>query len=191
MILLTPIEKSCAECNRSFMAVRRTQMYCGRKCQKCIAHPRPGPGKFTTHGHTKSKRSRPPTATYRCWSGMIQRCRNPKNRAFRNYGMRGIGVCESWLKFENFLADMGEKPDGLTLDRVDNDRGYEPGNCAWRTRAEQQQNTRLTKLTPDVVNEIRGRAEHGEGHRSIARRFSISHGRVGEVIARTTWKNVP
>lgn len=81
--------------------------------------------------------------TYRRWVSMIQRCHNPSAHNFAWYGGRGIAVCESWRNFfSEFLADMGESPDGLWLDRLDNDKGYEPGNCAWRTPKDQANNRR-------------------------------------------------
>lgn len=76
---------------------------------------------------------------------MLQRCRNPRNRRFKDYGGRGITVCERWLSFDNFLADMGEPPLGLTIERRDNDKGYEPGNCYWATYKVQANNQRRSK----------------------------------------------
>jgi len=76
---------------------------------------------------------------------MIERCRNPKVGNFKNYGGRGIRVCRRWLRFEYFLADMGNRKTGTSLERLDNNGNYEPGNCAWKTRAEQSRNTRRNR----------------------------------------------
>lgn len=86
------------------------------------------------------------TPTYNSWSGMKQRCNNPKNPTYEYYGARGIAYCERWESFENFLHDMGPAPHGLTLERKDNSLGYSPENCRWATRAEQTRNTRHSRL---------------------------------------------
>lgn len=94
-----------------------------------------------THGHRKPH----PSLTYVSWQGMRQRCSNPSVDSYQYYGGRGIRVCDHWLVFENFLADMGERPSKeFSIDRVDPNGNYEPGNCRWATIVEQRQNRRET-----------------------------------------------
>src|SRR5262249_7682309 len=85
------------------------------------------------------------TPEHNAWAQMIQRCYNPNHFAFERYGGREIGVCKAWLKFENFLADLGRKPDPTyCLDRINNDGIYEPSNCRWATRSQSNANKDYT-----------------------------------------------
>jgi hypothetical protein len=102
------------------------------------------------HGHARNRKDSPGygTGTYHSWQQMKDRCLNPKTKHWKHYGGRGIKVCARWAgpdSFKNFLADMGEKPPGLTIDRVNNDGNYEPGNCRWATRKQQSQNRRCSR----------------------------------------------
>lgn len=84
---------------------------------------------------------------YSCWRSLLSRCRNPKNPGYRIYGGRGIKVCRRWWKFENFYADMGPRPSPEhSIDRIDNDGNYEPGNCRWATRKEQRRNQSTNRI---------------------------------------------
>lgn len=96
------------------------------------------------HGHTyKATKS----FTYRSWEAMRCRCRDAARVEYKHYGGRGITVCQRWENsFPAFLEDMGERPPGTTLDRVDTDGNYEPGNCRWATMQEQHQHTRRSRI---------------------------------------------
>ena len=93
----------------------------------------------TRHGHFG-------TPTYKSWSSMLTRCQNKGNHKYLDYGGRGIKVHDSWKNFESFLADMGERREGTTLGRIDNDGDYKPGNCEWQDSKTQARNKRNTAL---------------------------------------------
>jgi hypothetical protein len=92
-----------------------------------------------THGATRGAVRTP---EFTSWSSMLMRCSNPHFAGWKDYGGRGIQVCDRWMQFENFLADMGQRPPGKSLDRINNDGNYEPSNCKWSTPKEQANNRR-------------------------------------------------
>lgn len=93
----------------------------------------------TTHGKSKSR-------TYKIWCGIMTRCTNQNASDFKHYGGRGISICARWFTFENFLADMGECPSGLSIDRIDVNGNYDPSNCRWVDMKIQARNTRKNRL---------------------------------------------
>jgi hypothetical protein len=118
--------------------------------------------RLITHGHTVG---RTPSLTYQSWCNMRERCGNPNNKRYKDYGGRGIAVCERWSIFENFLADMDSRPSPEhSLDRIDPNGNYEPGNCRWATPFEQQNNTRRNaSLTIDGRKQTLAQWEHEAG----------------------------
>lgn len=105
----------------------------------------PGRGNWTTkHGGAKRSGRAP---EYNSWAKMLDRCRNPKSPDYKNYGGRGINVCDAWADFAKFLEDMGPRPSpGHSIERVNNDEGYSPSNCVWATREVQARNRRPRAL---------------------------------------------
>lgn len=135
-----PATKVCASCGKTFPKPRLSwaawaaTKYCSRTCFG-VGH--------ATHGHTRKSI----TPTYRAWVNMRTRCENPKATHYADYGGRGIKVCDRWKSYENFLADMGEKPSRAhELDRYpNNDGNYEPGNARWSSRTDQCRNRRTNR----------------------------------------------
>lgn len=101
------------------------------------------------------------TAEYRAWVLMRSRCNNPNNPCYSYYGGRSISVCPEWDSYDVFLQDMGKRPDGYTLDRIDSDGNYEPTNCRWATRTTQARNRRITCLLA-YKGQTKPRAEWAE-----------------------------
>lgn len=134
-----------------------------------------------THGGTA-------TNTYGIWTAMRNRCLNPNNHHYADYGGRGITVCERWSLFENFLADVGERPAGRTLGRIDNNGPYCPDNCRWETWEQQNRNTRNTKLTDDAIPNIKAMQRGGSSQAQIAQRLGVHPSTISRVLAQKTWR---
>jgi hypothetical protein len=114
--------------------VRRDSIATTKACKACAVSEN-----NTRHGMSH-------TPTHRSWLAMLQRCDNPNTRDYSRYGGRGISICEDWRTFENFLRDMGERPDGTTIDRIDCNGNYEPSNCRWATHRAQTNNRNVTRM---------------------------------------------
>ena len=105
---------------------------------------------------------------------MKERCLNPNNKGYKNYGARGIEVCDRWLRFEFFISDMGDRPStGLSLDRIDNNGNYEPKNCKWSTRLEQAANTRKLKWFY-AYNQKTGEIYKSNNQSAFAREYGLN-----------------
>jgi hypothetical protein len=151
-------------------------------------HPLACELKFVRHGHRSAKSSSP---EYMVWSGMIKRCTEPRNAAWPNYGARGITVCERWLKsFNAFLEDMGKRPDGYSLDRIDNAGNYEPSNCRWTTKENQSRDRRTTVLNEDIIKNAMKRIQKGETVTCVAKDYGIKPNTLYAVRDGRSWREI-
>lgn len=143
------MNKTCSKCGARFVASRYQIKKNASVCRACA-------NEYNKKWRAKRKRLGKQNDGYgvrfyykrahRSWTEMRNRCFNPTDHSYKNYGGRGITVCERWMTFTNFLDDMGQPGVGLSLDRINNDGNYEPGNCRWATPIQQSWNRRATKL---------------------------------------------
>lgn len=143
--------------------------------------------KYDRHGHNSTRGK---TSEYIAWDNVKARCRNPKRADYVWYGARGITICDEWLNsFNAFLAGVGPSPgNGYSLDRIDNDKGYEPGNVRWATKAEQARNRSTTILTEEDVREIRCLCAIGVTHRWLAKLYKVDPTTISDIYRVKSWR---
>lgn len=138
-----------------------------------------------THGHATGGEMSP---TYRSWRSMRSRCENDNATAFERYGGAGVEICARWLSFENFLADMGERPEGKTLDRFpDGEGNYELSNCRWATPKQQIRHRSTTKMSALGSILVRQIAIRGASQRQLAYAFGVSQGMISMIRTGRYW----
>ena len=186
------------ECDCGGQTLPTSSQLLGGRCRSCgCLKAETNKARLETHGKRHSR-------VYGTWNGMIQRCTNPNQSHYERYGGRGVTVCDAWKTFANFYADMGDPPtDSHSIERIDNSKGYEPGNCCWATPKEQRANQRprlnvkynapkgedhpKATITEELVREIRASTERNA---DIARRIGLSKQSIADIRKRRTWKHV-
>ena len=165
------------DCGRT----REANIYSLRS-HKCVCQRRPG---SRSDPNAKSK-----TRLYAVWRGMITRTTSPKQRHYANYGGRGIKPDPDWLVFENFKAwaEANGYADHLSLERLDNDLGYNPANCVWIERSEQNRNRRVNKMNQSRADQLRRRYAEGENTTQLAAAFGINRSHAANIINGHVWK---
>lgn len=139
---------------------------------------------WTRHGYSRHP-------IYKLWNDMKRRCYNEKRDNYPRYGGRGITVCNRWLdSFPNFLADMSERPEGTSLDRIDNNGNYEPSNCKWKTCAEQTRNSSSAKLTEQSVRDIKRLSMQGVKDVVLSKLNNVAVSTIRDIRVGNTWRDI-
>lgn len=136
-----------------------------------------------THGLSKDK-----TGTYKSWSHMKGRCLNEKDMAYKDYGGRGIKVCDEWMSFDGFLKDMGFRKPYESIERIDVNGDYTPSNCVWIDKRLQARNTRNTRFDEVEVSKIRERLANGEKTSALAKEYGVGVGHIGQIKREEIWR---
>lgn len=164
------------------------QLFCKAHYARWKRHGHPLGGR----GTVKESKAKSTTKEYRAWQSMLARTTKKGNPNYKNYGGRGISVCDRWLRFEDFLSDIGVAPSKEhSLERIDHNGNYEPGNCRWATITEQNRNTRCVRLSAEKVRDALRRYASGENLGGIARELSVPYITLYQaVVQRKSWKEV-
>lgn len=129
--------------------------------------------------------------TYRSWIAMKKRCTDPKSVGWKYYGGKGITIHPRWAKtFINFLEDMGECPEGCSIERIDGNGNYEPGNCRWATQIEQSQNKSNITLTELAVLEARELFEKGSSIPDLVERYGVKYHAMYQAVKGLSWRHL-
>jgi len=161
------------------------QIYCHKHYQRVKKHNDPNWKEESMHGLSKAPE-------YAVWEHMKERCYRKTNTAYKNYGGRGISVCDRWRNsFLAFYEDMGDRPSSKhQLDRIDNNGNYEPDNCRWVTVEKNARNKRNNVLTEDKVRQIRKKYANGISGYKLSKQYKCSYTNIKDVLNNKIWRNV-
>lgn len=138
--------------------------------------------------HGGARKNGKKTSEYETWLHLRQRCINPKDKEYKNYGARGIAVCDRWKSFRLFYLDMGPRPSKkFSIDRRDNNRGYSPKNCYWATMKQQNRNRRSTVFSVSMAKEIRRFRKQGWPLKKIGKHFNVNWRSLEHILYFGRW----